>query len=67
MKEALGAFLALVVTVVGLVWLISIGMETKCRRQWEGSGMKSEFLAPGGCMITLPDGRKIPAANYREP
>lgn len=49
--------------VIGLAYF---GMEKKCHIQWEGSGMKSEFRMPGGCMITLPDGRKIPAANYRE-
>lgn len=42
------------------------GNKAKCLRQWEHSGMKAEFRPFQGCLITLKDGRKIPASNYRE-
>jgi hypothetical protein len=60
---ALGAsFVFLALLLGGLYWANKV----KCQRQWEGSGMPSEFRAFQGCRIKLKDGRWIPAQNYRE-
>jgi len=46
----------------GIYW----ASDVKCQRQWQGSGMQSEYRAFQGCRIKLSDGRWIPAQNYRE-
>ena len=62
--------LVMVVIVMSLMALLLFGgyygNKAKCLRRWEYSGMKAEFRPFQGCLITLKDGRKIPASNYRE-
>ena len=59
--------LAGICLVASLVISLAVwGAKTRCARQWEHSGMKSEYRTFQGCVLTLPDGRKIPAENYRE-
>lgn len=37
-----------------------------CKARWENSGLVSEYSFLKGCILTLPDGRKIPEENYRK-
>lgn len=62
-----GIATAVVVALFAVIGAIGYSMnKATCRNQWEGSGMKSEYGMVQGCIITLPDGRRIPAENYRE-
>lgn len=45
-----------------LAWVDS----TKCTEMWAGSGMRSEWKVFAGCRLRMPDGKWIPAKNYRE-
>lgn len=64
--QLVGFILGIAATAAGLIWLGALLGESKCERQWEGSRMEAKYRVLQGCLIKLPDGRWIPAANYRE-
>jgi hypothetical protein len=65
-KELILFVSVLIAIMVGALTLAIWGSSVKCKRQWEHSGMQSDYRVMQGCLIALPDGRKIPAKNYRE-
>ena len=51
----------------GIVFGLSYwASSSSCKAQWSDSGFGVRYGFMSGCMIHLPDGRWIPADNYRE-
>jgi len=55
---------ALIVAVLGTG--LYFANRAECLNRWQDSGMEASFGFFEGCRIRLPDGRRIPAENYRE-
>ena len=65
--KEVGAILGAAVLIVAvLATVLYFANRAKCLNQWQGSGMEASFEVLEGCRIRLPDGRRIPAENYRE-
>lgn len=62
------ALVLILLMVIGLsLSLLGFWFASKqCESRWAESGMKADWSVFGGCVVTMKDGRKIPAANYRE-
>jgi hypothetical protein len=58
----------LIVAVLAAVLLTGLyfANRAECLSRWQDSGMEASFGFFEGCRIKLPDGRRIPAENYRE-
>lgn len=65
-EEMVGPVLIFTLIMAVLFFISFLAARAACDRQWEGSGMKSEYRILQGCRIQLKDGRWIPADNYRE-
>lgn len=65
--KEIGVMLGAVVLIVAVLLTgLYFTNRAKCLNQWQDSGMEASFRLLEGCRIRLPDGRRIPAANYRE-
>jgi hypothetical protein len=55
--------LTLLAVIFGGVYMLE---SATCAAKWQNSGMPSSFSVFGGCQLTLPDGRVVPASAYRQ-
>lgn len=62
------AFEVVATIVVFVIWgfLMLIFSNMQCKSRWEDSGMKCSWGPIQGCLVHLPDGRKIPDDRIRE-
>lgn len=62
MIQIIGAILA----VVGILLFSNFVGGVECRSKWEQSGFEVQYGFLKGCLIKAPEGKWIPAENYRE-
>jgi hypothetical protein len=60
------SIIAIIIGVVLMFAGVNKLAEVECKSKWEDSGFATKYNFIGGCRIQTPDGKWIPAENYRE-